>query len=91
MINVEDFNEDYVVMVDEGLIVSVVFMGFEFEEISPIILKNRYGEKNKITIYTMPSNYSDILRAFYRFENVIMNNVINNKKDMDNLLSILSK
>jgi len=39
----------------------------------------------------MPSNYSDILRAFYRFENVIMNNVINNKKDMDNLLSILSK
>jgi len=91
VINVEDFNEDYVVMVDEGLIVSVVFMGFEFEEISPIILKNRYGEKNKITIYTMPSNYSDILRAFYRFDNVIMNNVINNKKDMDNLLSILSK
>jgi len=91
VINVEDFNEDYAVMVDEGLIVSVVFMGFEFEEISPIILKNRYGEKNKITIYTMPSNYSDILRAFYRFENVIMNNVINNKKDMDNLLSILSK
>jgi len=91
VINVEDFNEDYAVMVDDGLIVSVVFMGFEFEEISPIVLKNRYGEKNKITIYTMPSNYSDILRAFYRFENVIMNNVINNKKDMDNLLSILSK
>jgi hypothetical protein len=91
VINVEDFNEDYAVMVDEGLIVGVVFMGFEFEEISPIVLKNRYGEKNKITVYTMPSNYSDILRAFYRFENVIMNNVINNKKDMDNLLSILSK
>jgi len=91
VINVEDFNEDYAVMVDEGLIVSVVFMGFEFEEISPIVLKNRYGEKNKITIYTMPSNYSDILRAFYRFENVIMNNVINNKKDIDNLLNILSK
>jgi len=91
VVNVEDFNEDYAVMVDEGLIVGVVFMGFEFEEISPIVLKNRYGEKNKITIYTMPSNYSDILRAFYRFENVIMNNVINNKKDMDNLLSILSK
>jgi molybdopterin converting factor small subunit len=91
VISVEDFNEDYAVMVDEGLIVSVVFMGFEFEEISPIVLKNRYGEKNKITVYTMPSNYSDILRAFYRFENIIMNNVINNKKDMDNLLSILSK
>jgi len=91
VINIEDFNEDYAVMVDEGLIVSVVFMGFEFEEISPIVLKNRYGEKNKITVYTMPSNYSDILRAFYRFENVIMNNVINNKRDIDNLLSILSK
>jgi hypothetical protein len=91
VVNVEDFNEDYVVMVDEGLIVSVVFMGFEFEEISPIVLKNRYGEKNKITIYTMPSSYSDILRAFYRFENVTMNNVINNKKDMDTLLSILAK
>jgi hypothetical protein len=91
VINVEDFNEDYAVMVDEGLIVSVVFMAFEFEEISLSVLKNRYGEKNKITIYTMPSNYSDILRAFYRFENVIMNNVINNKKDIDNLLNILSK
>jgi hypothetical protein len=91
VVNVEDFNEDYAVMVDEGLIVSVVFMGFEFEEISLSVLKNRYGEKNRITIYTMPSNYSDILRAFYRFDNVIMNNVINNKKDMDNLLNILSK
>jgi hypothetical protein len=91
VINAEDFNEDYAVMVDEGLIVCVVFMGFEFEEISPIVINNRYGEKNKITVYTMPSNYSDILRAFYRFEKVIMNNVINNKKDMDNLLNILSK
>ncbi|MCX7870062.1 MAG: hypothetical protein N2485_00565 [bacterium] len=91
VINVEDFNEEYVVMIDEGLIISVVFMGFEMEEISPIILKNRYGEKNKITVYTMPVNYSEVLRIFYKFENIIMNNIINTKKDMDNLLSILSK
>lgn len=91
VINVEDFNEEYVVMIDEGLIISVVFMGFEMEEISPIILKNRYGEKNKITVYTMPVNYSEVLRIFYKFENIIMNNIINTKKDMDSLLSILSK
>ncbi|MGB9638726.1 MAG: hypothetical protein ACP5RD_00430 [bacterium] len=91
LINIEDFNEEYLVMIDEGLIISVVFMSFEPEEIAPIVLKNRYGEKNKITVYTMPVNYSEILRAFYKFENIIMNNVINNKKDMDNLLSILSK
>ncbi|GEM_PF-1596481 len=83
VINVEDFNEEYVVMIDEGLIISVVFMGFEMEEISPIILKNRYGEKNKITVYTMPVNYSEVLRIFYKFENIIMNNIINTKKDMD--------
>ncbi len=91
VINVEDFNEEYIAMIDEGLIISVVFMGFEPEEITPIILRNRYGEKNKITVYTMPVNYSEVLRTFYKFENIIMNNVINNSKDMDNLLSILSK
>lgn len=91
LINVEDFNEEYIVMIDEGLIISVVFMSFEPEEIAPIVLKNRYGEKNRVTVYTMPVNYSEILRVFYKFENIIINKVINNKKDMDNLLSILSK
>ena len=91
VINVEDFNEDYIVMMDEGLIVSVIFMGFEFEEIAPIILKNRYGEKNKVFVYTMPANYSEILRVFYKFENIIINNVIGSKRDWDNLISVLSK
>ncbi len=90
-IEVKDSRRSFVILIDEGMIVSYVDVTDEPVEISPLIFKFRIEEELKAIVYNMPMGFSSILRGFYLFENQIMNYNLTNYKDWESLLLKLIK
>ncbi|MFN4219438.1 MAG: hypothetical protein ACK4GJ_00760 [bacterium] len=90
-IEVKDSKQSFIILIDEGVVVSYVDVTDEPTEISPLIFKYRIEEEMKAVVYVLPPGFSTILRGFHFFENQVMNYVVNNTKDWESLLTKLIK
>lgn len=90
-IEVKGSKNSFIIIIDEGLIVSYVDTTDTPHEISNLIFKYRIEEEIKAITYTMPIGFSNILRGFYLFENQIMNYNLTNYRDWESLLLKLAK
>lgn len=90
-LEVKGTKNNFIILIDEGILVSYVDITNEPYEISYLVFKYRVEEEIKVITYSMPLGFSSILRGFYLFENQVMNYIVNNIKDWESLLLKLAK
>ncbi|MCX7758530.1 MAG: hypothetical protein N2169_02810 [bacterium] len=90
-LEIKGSKNNFIILIDEGMIVSYVDTTDTPTEISPLIFRYRVEDEIKVVSYTMPIGFSNILRGFYLFENQVMNYNLTNSKDWDSLLLKLTK
>ncbi|MCS7165787.1 MAG: hypothetical protein RMJ51_05915 [Candidatus Calescibacterium sp.] len=90
-LEIKGSKNSFIVLIDEGMVVSYVDVTDNPIEISPLIFRYRVEEEIKVVTYTMPIGFSSILRGFYLFENQIMNYSVNGYKDWESFWLKLSK
>lgn len=90
-VEVKDTKQSFIILIDEGMVVSYVDITDEPTEISHLLFKYRIEEEIKVSVYILPPGFSSILRGFHLFENHVMNYTVNNIKDWESLLTKLIK